>query len=72
MLTQNSALSKDRRNARATDVMQHRHFAVVAGIIAKIHPRMRSEIAWHFAGELHATNPKFDQERFLRACDVEK
>jgi hypothetical protein len=69
MLTAKSALAKDQRNATAP-VMEHRHFAVVAGIIAKIHPRMRSEIAWHFAGELRATNPKFNQDRFLRACEV--
>jgi hypothetical protein len=69
-LTAHSALSKDRSNAKAVNVMQHRHFAVIAGIIAKIHPRMRSEIAWHFAGELRSTNPRFDQDRFLAACNV--
>jgi hypothetical protein len=68
-MTNNSMLAKDRRNAKA-NIMQHRHFAVIAGVIAKIHPRMRSEIAWHFAGELRETNPKFNQERFLRACNV--
>ena len=68
-LTAQSALAKDRRNANAP-VMEHRHFAVIAGIVAKIHPRIRSEIAWHFAGELLATNRNFDRDRFLRACDV--
>ena len=69
MLPPNTALNKDKRNAKSP-VMEHRHFAVVAGIIAKIHPRLRSEIAWHFAGELKSTNPKFDEARFLRACDI--
>jgi hypothetical protein len=68
-LTERSMLAKDKRNASAP-VLEHRHFAVVAGIIAKIHPRMRSEIAYHFAGELRSTNPKFNEARFLRACDV--
>jgi hypothetical protein len=71
MLTPHSALAKDKRNAKAADVMQHRHYAVIAGIIAKIHPRNRSEIAWHFAGELRSTNSKFDQARFIKACGVE-
>jgi hypothetical protein len=71
MLTPKSALTKDRRNANAP-VLEHRHYAVIAGIIAEIHPLIpvRSAIAWHFARKLLATNPRFDQDRFLRACEV--
>jgi len=69
MLTTNSALAKDKRNAKA-DVMQHHHFAVVAGVIAKLDPAIRLVTAKHFADELASTNPRFDRTRFLRACNV--
>lgn len=68
-LTAESALRKDRLNARAP-VMEHRHFAVVAGVIAKLSCDVRLDIARHFANELAATNPRFNRHRFLRACNV--
>lgn len=68
-LTNASKLVKDKRNANA-DVLQHRHFAVVAGIVAKIDASKRLEVAKHFADELASTNTRFDRTRFLRACDV--
>jgi hypothetical protein len=68
-LSDHSMLVKDRRNAKA-DVLQHRHFAVIAGVIAKLDPTIRLATAKHFANELSATNPRFDRTRFLRACNV--
>lgn len=57
-LSAKAAHEKDRRTSISE--MQHRHFATDA-----------ETVAHHFAGELHATNPKFDKARFLTACEVE-
>lgn len=63
---------KDKINAGA--ILQHRHFATIAAIIAD-HPgpsaTVRRQMATHFANGLSNTNPKFDRARFLRACGVE-
>lgn len=70
-MTNHSALAKDKRNAKA-DVMQHRHFAVVAGIIAELdvdYPQ-RCIIADQFARKLADTNAKFNRARFLAACGI--
>ncbi len=75
MLTPESALRKDKSNAGAP-VMQHRHFAVIAGIIATtiwspVHEDDTQErVAQAFARKLAATNPNFNRARFLRACGV--
>lgn len=76
-LTVDAAFSKDKTNAKAFETLQHRHYAVIAGIIATLNhtPRkdgyftMREGTADHFANELSA-NPRFDRARFLRACGV--
>lgn len=72
-LTAESALRKDRTRPSG-DAMQHRHFAVIADIIAKadFRPHIKAEIARTFADRLRATNPKFDRARFLRACEIEE
>lgn len=70
-LTERSALAKDRRNAAAADVMQHRHYAIVAGIVATLDPASRADVARHFANQLRATNTRFNRSRFLTACNVE-
>ena len=69
MLTNHSTLSKDKRNAR-NPVMEHRHFAVVAGIIAELPTNQRGHIAGFFADKLAGTNPKFNRARFIAACNV--
>jgi hypothetical protein len=68
MLKPEAALRKDRTNARAA-VLQHRHYAVIAGIISEsFSPITRQEVAYRFAEKLAETNPKFDRARFLKAC----
>lgn len=70
-----AALSKDRTSGIGE--MQHRHFATIATIIHKMDKvsnqehgfiDIREDVADHFADWLASTNPKFDRERFLRAC----
>lgn len=72
-LKPDAAFRKDRTNA-AADVMQHRHFAVIAGIIAGMQgdwsKQAHAHIAHRFANELASTNPRFDRARFLKACGV--
>lgn len=66
-MTPQAQTRKDRTNAGAVDKLQHRHYAVIAGIINQIEAGMRADIANHFAGHL-ARNPRFDRGRFIRAC----
>ena len=72
-LTKATAARKD-RNAGLCE-MQHRHFAAIATIIARLDGTMtkadRQTVAEHFAWELAATNDKFDKARFLTACGVQ-
>lgn len=73
MLTKQSALRKDERNAYSG--MEHRHFATIAAIIkampnAGFSGGVHKETALHFAGELQGTNHKFDRQRFLTACGL--
>ena len=83
-LTTESALRKDKRNASRTlnGILQHRHFAVIAGILAEMkpsetqafeEPAMRDQ--WRdtvlmFAQRLAETNVRFDRKRFLTACGI--
>lgn len=75
MLTSASALRKDR--AAAPPLMQHRHFAFIASVIAEMPshaPSLRSarqSAAGAFAQALVGSNPNFDRVRFLRACGIE-
>jgi hypothetical protein len=72
-LTTESALRKDKRNAAGdlNGTLQHRHFAVIAGIIADVEePSIREMMAVRFASALRGTNPRFDRQRFMRACGV--
>lgn len=66
-LTQRAALTKDRTNAKA-DVLQHRHFAVIAGIIRDLPRAQRGDVAERFANKLRETNSRFDFNRFIAAC----
>ena len=65
-----AALDKDRRTALAP--MQHRHYASIAEVIHRLEPAFYDpkSLAEHFARHLEKTNPRFDRERFLRACEV--
>jgi hypothetical protein len=68
MLKPDTALRKDRNNARQP-VLEHRHYAVIAGIIrAGFGGDTRAVVANVFATHLADTNPKFDRARFMRAC----
>lgn len=67
-LTTESALRKDQTNAGGR--LEHRHFAVIAGIIADMPAQYRRDVAETFAAGLEHTNPRFDRARFLRACGV--
>jgi prephenate dehydrogenase len=77
-LTTESALRKDKTNAFAS-TMEHRHFATIAAILAELKPSQRlslSATSWRyvcnlFADRLAGTNPRFDRQRFLKACGVE-
>lgn len=74
MLTQESALRKDRTNAHDASVLQHRHFAFIAGVIAAMPTHaatlrtQKRSIALAFADACLGGNARFDRERFLRAC----
>lgn len=68
MLTEKSALSKDKMTGKAD--MQHRHFATVAAIIRELPADVYGpkQVAELFADELSDTNHNFNRARFLRAC----
>lgn len=69
-LTLSAATRKDIRADKAV-AFQHRHFAAIAATIRTMHlidGMDRSLIAHAFARDLAATNPKFDETRFLCAC----
>jgi hypothetical protein len=80
MLTPESTLRKDRANAAKTATFEHRHFAVIAGIIREeLEHGVCGEdqrdavrnVADRFARRLVNTNPRFDRTRFLKACGIE-
>jgi len=49
--------------------LEHRHFVLIAGIIARnVSPMIRDEVAEAFAQSLRNTNPNFDHERFVSAA----
>ena len=77
MLKPEAAARKDKLGADYPATLQHRHFAVIAGILAEldgvalaINPEQRRAIREHFADRLARTNPKFDRKRFLAACEA--
>jgi len=65
-LTVESALRKDTLGAKFPATMEHRHFAVIAGILRDFGADRDACEAW--ADRLNPTNPRFDRARFLRAC----
>jgi hypothetical protein len=75
-LTQASALRKDKRSASGNlnGSLQHRHFAVIAGILADqcehMPQKQWSAMCNRFADQLAGTNDRFDRHRFMMACSV--
>lgn len=70
MLKPEAALRKDRANRTARNVLQHRHFAVIAGIIQSFSydHSLRRHVADRFANKLAETHSNFDRDRFIKAC----
>lgn len=71
-LTEQTAARKDKTNAHGA-TMEHRHFAVIALILADLtdtydNPLTKGEVIEAFADALANTNPRFDRRRFLAAC----
>lgn len=66
-----TALRKDRSTRPVT--MQHRHYATIAAIIAEMPNAYgeRDTAACYFARRLRDTNPNFDRQRFIAACEPE-
>lgn len=53
--------------------MTRQHFEWIAEIIKTAPPNMlREQWAEQFASAMLAINPRFNRERFLRACGVEQ
>lgn len=68
-LTIESALRKDRTTSAT---LEHRHFAFIASVLAECHDLANSgTVCRRFADACAKTNPRFDRDRFLRACGVE-
>lgn len=68
-LTVKAQISKD--NRAAIPEMQHRHFAYIAGLIASSETGWtlsKANLANHFADSFAQSNPRFDRQRFMRAC----
>lgn len=70
-LTTESALRKDRTSAQGA-TMEHRHFAFIANVLRDVPPKQRKAIVERFAQACAGSNPRFDRERFLTACDYYK
>lgn len=50
--------------------LQRRHFALIAGIIREMPNKLdRRYVGRHFALRLGRTNPDFDADRFMKACE---
>ena len=75
-LKPDAAARKDKLGATYPDgTFQHRHFAVVAGILASldrdalgITDGQHADLCSDFADGLARTNTKFDRKRFIAAC----
>ena len=51
--------------------MTRKHFKIIAGIISTIqNDKIRKETAINACFILRNTNPNFDSNKFLRACNV--
>lgn len=66
--TRDSMLRKDDATAAHGVKLQHRHFAFIASVIAKLPTEYRDEVAHEFEKAIMDTNEKFDAIRFQLAC----
>ena len=77
MLSTQAALRKDRTQPSGP-ILQHRHFAFIAAVIANMPTHaatlrtQKESTARAFAEACAKSNPRFDHARFLRACGVEQ
>lgn len=70
VLSTKAAHRKDTSVRLASVKMGHMHFAAIAHIIDTMPSVAGKAMAkYHFADKLAATNPRFDRERFLAACN---
>lgn len=54
-------------------MMSRRHFAFIASVVAILaDPAERRRVALDLAAFLAGENPRFDRERFLRACGADQ
>lgn len=64
---------KDINTARKGVSLEHRHFAFIAGVIAGMKGQdYQDRVAMDFMHACKATNPKFDKQRFIAACQLEQ
>lgn len=64
---------KDINTARKGVSLEHRHFAFIAATIADTDDQaFRAAMALRFAKVLPSTNPKFDRDRFIAACKLDR
>ena len=71
-LTTQAAMQKDKTTGKSVE-LQHRHFAFIAAVIARMPgSQERYEAAYTFALACRNTNPNFDHDRFMRACGAIK
>ena len=52
--------------------MTRKDFQLIANVIANTNPTDRQCLALDFANALKATNPRFNIELFVNACQVKK
>ena len=70
-LSDHAALRKDRWNSSHVRTLQHRHYAVIAGIIAGMPDEATREASTRAFATVLRANPRFDVSRFVAACAVE-
>ena len=76
MLSMEAAKSKDKWTAKYGVVLQHRHFAFIASVIKGMPDQIpwpnthKASVAVAFADACSRSNPRFERERFLKACGL--
>lgn len=52
--------------------MTRKHFQIIADVVNRtaVGPLEKRQLAENFAAELIKENPRFDRERFFKACGV--
>ena len=80
-LSSQAARRKDMRVFPLTLELQHRHFAFMAAVLKSEKPGsnwdVNKRLQWQlmvrsFADACSRTNPRFDRERFLAACNYDE